>query len=502
MLKYIELIKELLKKDRYVLLFFILISFSVFSPSFLNLNFFWDDERFVFLNPALLQSPGFLNFWNPKSVFFKTWPLGYSIFWGLVKYSPLQSLVFYKIINIVIHGLNSFLVFKFLKKLHFKYTLVPSLFFLVHPLHVETVSWIFQLLTLVAFSFFTLALHFFTEHLETKKMHYYLFSVLFFSFSIWTKSIAILSPFIFLFLIWFYRKSLSLYLIVAPFFIISVLTGVINIKGVESFSPATQHQSQFKKMLFNTIDSSINSISPEDKNVIANDNANMYFQSIYGNYTKPSSRNFSSSDIFKNGVWHYFSKTIAPINLSFIYPQLEINSLKVVVPLIFIIAIPIFLGIRTSNRSLFFIPVFSFFLLLPYLGLTYITFFYWSPVSDRYTYFSMIVLAFCIAFLLKFFEKKSYPSVILLLFSLSSLSFFHGQKFNQPEKMYEEILQYKSHPVIYSVLFERYLLKLDTENAGRVIYDGIKKFPNNPNLQADVMRFEALKKSLKSTELP
>ena len=73
------------QKELLIFLGFITISFLVFFPSFLNQNFFWDDERFVFLNPSVLQAPNWYSFWIVKSDFHKSWPLGYSIFWILVK---------------------------------------------------------------------------------------------------------------------------------------------------------------------------------------------------------------------------------------------------------------------------------------------------------------------------------------------------------------------------------------------------------------------------------
>lgn len=498
MQKNIAELNELLKKDHFLLLFFIILSFLVFSPSFINLNYFWDDERFVFLNPSLIQSPSFLNFWNPNSIFFKTWPLGYSVFWWLLNYSPFTSIAFYKTLNILIHALNSYLVVKVLRKIELKYALVPSLFFLVHPMQVESVSWIFQLLTLLSFSFFISSLLLFIEHCKKNNLVLYIFSTILFGFSLWTKSVAILAPFIFFVFCWYYKKSLKFYFLVIPFFVISFLSGVVNIKGVESFAQTNQSTS-WKAALFNTINSNIKSISPEDRNEIINDNATMYFQSIYGNIEKNKIFLFDGFSIFQQGVLHYASKLIFPVNLNFIYPQKNTNPFLVFSILIIIIGVPIFLGIKLHRLWFIVSPIFII-LLAPYLGITYITFFYWSPVSDRYTYFAMIGVVLVISLILNSSRIKyhRYITVVLIIFSFCSV--LYGSKFNRPEKLYEEIIEYKPHPVIYSVLFERYFLNLDRINAERVLSEGLKKFPKNPNLQIDLMRLESLKKSLKTIE--
>lgn len=493
-------IEELFQKEHFVFFFFIFLSFLVFSPTFLNLNFFWDDERFIFLNPSLLQSPGILNFWNPKSVFFKSWPLGYSVFWSLIKFSPFQQIAFYKLINILVHGLNGYLVFKFLKKIDFKYSLIPALFFLIHPLHVESVSWIFQLLTLLSFSFFISSIIFYLNYFKHKKIIYYVTSVLLFSLSIWTKSIAILSPFLYLYFIWHHRNKFRMYLLVIPFFIISLVSGVINLKGVEIFAQKNQINDQWQTSFFNLIDNSINVLTPEDKNTISNNAANMYFQSIYGNFKKEQIQNFNQIIFFKQGLWHYFTKSLFPINLNFIYPRVTIHLFQIAIPLFFLFLVPIYLIFKNGDRRWIFIPIASCTFLAPYLGLTYITFFYWSPVSDRYTYYFLLVPIFVISFIFNSMNRKLHYFIILTLLSFTVLSFTYGTKFNQPEKLYEEIILYKPHPVIYSVLFERYLLDLDLENAKRILGEGMKKFPENSNIQIDRLRYDALEKSLMKTE--
>jgi len=193
-------ISKFLKKienERWLLLTFFIIATAVFFTSFLNLDFFWDDERFVFLNPSVLQAKSFLYFWNYKSEFFKSWPIGYSIFWILIKYAPTQSLFFYKFLNIFFHALNAFLVHRLVKTFHFPYPFFLALIFLIHPLQVESVSWIFQLLTILSFTFFILSLLLFIKFIQNKNWFMLTSSFIFFLFSLWTKSNSIFLPLFF-----------------------------------------------------------------------------------------------------------------------------------------------------------------------------------------------------------------------------------------------------------------------------------------------------------------
>ncbi|MDO9182495.1 MAG: hypothetical protein Q7U04_08800, partial [Bacteriovorax sp.] len=233
MLKLAFLNLKSYQKEILIFLSFIIISLIVFSPSFLNLNYFWDDERFVFLNPGLIQAPDWFSFWNFKSEFYKSWPLGYSFFWLLIKNFPTQSIIFYKIINIIIHSLNGYLVYRFLKKLNFNLAFIISLIFLVHPMQVEAVSWVFQLLTLTAFSFFMGSLLSLLDFTESGKKTSLFLSFVFLLFSLWTKSIALLAPILFIFIFWYRNLKLSKYILLIPFFILSVYVGLSNQRGVD-----------------------------------------------------------------------------------------------------------------------------------------------------------------------------------------------------------------------------------------------------------------------------
>ncbi|MDO9181860.1 MAG: hypothetical protein Q7U04_05605, partial [Bacteriovorax sp.] len=123
----------------------------------------------------------------------------------------------------------------------------------------------------------------------------------------------------------------------------------------------------------------------------------------------------------------------------------------------------------------------------------YITFFYWSNVSDRYVYFFMLAFIITIALISRYFTfKKSLRGILSLLIILSVLSFNYGLKFNNPLKLYEEIVEYKPHPVLYSLLFEQYLMKLDLENCKKILNEAVRRFPNDPQLLQDQIRIKSL----------
>ena len=134
------------------------------------------------------------------------------------------------------------------------------------------------------------------------------------------------------------------------------------------------------------------------------------------------------------------------------------------------------------------------FLHITQLYFQYIAFFYWSNVSDHYAYFFIIVLVFALGFLGKKYKRLAFEialSAYCLLLSLQSLNY--GLKFNNPLVLYKEIIKYKPHPALYSLLFEQYYLKLDEKNAEQTLTEGHAKFPKDPQYEMDRLRLESLK---------
>lgn len=133
--------------------------------------------------------------------------------------------VFYKLLNILVHFGNFLLVKKFLSNLKIRFAFFISLIFLIHPLHVESISWIFQLNSMLAFTFFILCL----ISIEKKA----LLSLLFFTLSVFTKSYAAFTPFFIIIFLFSQNKSIKLSIRKSlPYFIVGLLAGLGTIRGV------------------------------------------------------------------------------------------------------------------------------------------------------------------------------------------------------------------------------------------------------------------------------
>ena len=492
------------QKELLIFLGFITISFLVFFPSFLNQNFFWDDERFVFLNPSVLQAPNWYSFWIVKSDFHKSWPLGYSIFWILVKIFPAAGFSFYKSINIFFHGLNGFLIFKLMNKFNFKWPLLLSFIFLLHPLNVENVSWIFQLLTLISFTSFLISFICVLNYTYTNKIFYIILSLIFFLFSLWIKSIAIFYPILLVIIFWIYKVNWNKYLLILPFFFLSFYIGLNNLAGNERFvqKPKPDTASKISQHVLTQINDSIQHILPSALNQpkVKNTDDKEYFDYIFRKEKNPDKYEFNSASVFAQAPWHYFSQLIAPIHLQFIYPVRNFNYFLNIFSYFCLFFFPLLLYLKLKQREYLLLTGFSLVFLVPYIGITNITFFYWSNVSDRYTYGFVLVLVFGIGFLINQFNSKLLIQRIILIYLslLLGQTIYYGVKFNTPERLYEEIILYKPHPVFYSSLLEVYLAKLDLKNSERVYHEQVRLFPQDPSIEMNGLRLKSLEEFFKA----
>lgn len=471
-------------------------AFLIYHPTYLNHNYFWDDERFVFMNPEVLNAESLFAFWDRESVYFRSWPVGYSLFWGLLKFSPWQSLAFYKTLNIIVHALNTFLLYRLFKKLNLIQPLFISLFFLVHPLQIEAVSWVFQLLLLVSFLFFILSLTLLIDYVRSANYKYIVLSFFMFLFSLWTKSSAILAPVFFVYVFWYFNQNYKKYLLLIPFFLISLVIGLDNVDGTRSFD---SKNGVYEKA--SLIEKKIIVKEKHDEKYIK-DKEN--YDSVYArkpdvliSEPKSNSYMFHGKEVFLQGSWHYLSKTIFPWNLQYIYPSGSGSIVLSILAVFILIILPVVLYRKTLEKGWIVVPfVFLSFVIL-YLGIQEITFFFWSNVSDRYSYYFLAAVPLLVGYVLKkFCNSISCERVLLVvLFFFVCLNFKHGIKFNRPLALYSEIIIYKENPVMYKLLFDEHVRNLDPKNAEAVLFEGLKKFPNDQFLKDGKFQLENFKKN-------
>lgn len=208
---------------------FIVYFHSIFNDFVLN----WDDGGYIVLNPVVQA----LN-WENIRIIFTTFDKG--------NYHPLTTLFYaveyffvgdrpmlYHINNLIIHLVNVYLVFVLVWRLrqNILTAFIVSLFFGIHPMHVESVAWISERKDVMYTMFFLLSMLSFLSYQQKggKRLRSYMLALLLFFLALMSKSAAVVLPVVLLLVDFYIKRRLSYKLIVEklPFFAFSLLFGIL-----------------------------------------------------------------------------------------------------------------------------------------------------------------------------------------------------------------------------------------------------------------------------------
>lgn len=372
-----------------------IITFIVFSPS-MKCDFAgkWDDGEYVTENPMVMSAhipvkeifhtPVSLNY-HPLTIL----SLAYN--YQSYKLNPAG----YHLWNVMLHVFNTILVFFFVYLLTKRNQLmasIVSLFFGIHPMHVESVTWISERKDVLYVFFFAGGLISYLKYVESKKTVWYIITLLLFVLSCLSKAMAVVFPII-LMLIDYYLNADKNPLPIwkrrnirdkIPLFIVSLIFGIeaYSIQQSGNIMQAMQVFSFAERIMF----------------------------AAYG-------------------ALMYIVKLIAPVNLSAFYaypiynPTHSLPAIIYAAPfLFFIIAVLVYLFFRKEKAvvfgSLFYLV--SVLLVLQFVSVGN------AIMADRYSYLSYIGLLFIIAFIINSSMQKGskLSSIKYPILGLVVVSFF------------------------------------------------------------------------------
>ena len=200
-----------------------LLAIFVYFPAFFS-GFVWDDWIFV-TEPLIRRLDGIASIWlSPSEIRYENhyWPVVYTSFWIEHKLWGLHP-VGYHAVNVVLHALNSVLVWRLLLRLAVPGAWLAAAVFAVHPVHVESVVWIIERKDLLSALFYLGAAHAWLRFTETQSPGRYMLSLALFAAALLSKSIAVTLPAALLLLHWWregrvtWRDAVRL----APFFLLA-----------------------------------------------------------------------------------------------------------------------------------------------------------------------------------------------------------------------------------------------------------------------------------------
>lgn len=200
------------QSTRKIFIYLILISLCTlicYSPTFNNEMTNLDDEEYLIKNPLIKD----FNLHTISKMFYAG--TSTELFW-MGNYHPLTMLSLninyhmlssgdfdeegvvknpfvFQLTNILLHILNTALVFFLIRLLfkNFSIALITSLFFGIHPLHVESVTWILERKDVLYSAFFLSSLIFYANYIEKKNSKNFILSFSFFLLSALSKGQAV-----------------------------------------------------------------------------------------------------------------------------------------------------------------------------------------------------------------------------------------------------------------------------------------------------------------------
>ena len=329
-----------------------LLTILIYRPAWHG-GFIWDDDRYVTHNHLLTAPDGLRRIWFSLDAPSQYFPLAYTVlriersFWDL-------NSAGYHWVNIFLHLGNALLVWCILARLKVPGAWLAGAIFALHPVQVESVAWISELKNLLMGSFFLLTLLAWIAYVDPTRRHrslFYLGALVFYLLALFAKSTACTLPAALLLILWLKKKPIGrrALLEIIPFVVLALGIGMVAVWW-EKYHQGT-------RMLV--------SLGPIDRLLIAS-----------------------------RAAWFYLSKIFWPSDLTFIYPQWQIDATNPVAYLWLIaavvFAVMVYYGRRFFGRSVEVAALFFVTTLGPLLGFIMLYTFRFTFVADHYQYLASI----------------------------------------------------------------------------------------------------------------
>lgn len=224
------------RETNYNLLAWIIIAITgmVYSGCLNNAILNFDDLEYYNMYPEVIN----LSLASVKKIFTSYY---------LIMYQPLPVLTFainyattgmdpvpIHLMNVVMHLINIWLVFKFISELTEKknIALIVAFLFALHPMNVEAVSWMSARSSSMYVLFYLLALRSYVRYHKTNfQTKHLIIAALYFIVSLFSKAQAVTLPVLLFAIDYYYNRKLNAKLVLEkiPFFALSVIFGLITV---------------------------------------------------------------------------------------------------------------------------------------------------------------------------------------------------------------------------------------------------------------------------------
>jgi tetratricopeptide (TPR) repeat protein len=230
----------------------LLLTFAVYLPSLDNDFTNWDDNFYVTDNPLLARPNVHAVLTTPISGNYH--PL---TIWSLALNHRISGLhpASYHWLSLLLHLANTGLVFLFvwrLSKGRLWTTVATSLFFGIHPMHVESVAWIAERKDVLFAFFYLIGLTAYLGYVDRRRPVWLGVALAASILSVASKPAAVVFPLTLLAIDWYRRRQFtsSVLLEKAPFFAVAIAGGLLTLKAQQMAGAVAYNWGPLQKLLF------------------------------------------------------------------------------------------------------------------------------------------------------------------------------------------------------------------------------------------------------------
>lgn len=380
--------------------------FKTLSNEFIN----WDDPHYVYENSMVwgfgngnlkrMWSEFVVANYHPLSV------MSLALNYTMGELKPF----YYHLTNVLLHLINTLLVFVFVYRLTERkndIALLSALLFAIHPLHVESVAWVAERKDVLYTVFFLPALILYLKYKEKPSVTLYVCMTIAYLLSLLSKPAAVIFPLLLLCIDYFQGRKMEAKLIVEkiPFFALSLLFGIITI--------------------FAQKDSAIGEFEQYP----------IYWRLMFPTY----------------GFVMYIIKLFFPLNQSLLYPYPQVSiGLSAMYPLSLLLTGGI---VALTVWSLKYTRIVAFSILFYFFNLVLVLQFLSvgeAIISERYTYMAYVGLFILIGYGYRYLigNNPSLKPVLIALFGVACLAYSY--------KTYDRVGQWKDSGTIWTDMIQQY----------------------------------------------
>ncbi len=207
----------------------------------INAGFIWDDDDYVINNDTLRDVPGLVRIWTDPSATPQYYPFVHSTFWLEYQTWGLAA-PGYHVVNILIHTINSLLLWRLCRRLEIPAAWLIGLTFAIHPVHVESVAWITERKNVLSGLFYLSSAHAYLRHAgllkrddrvtdQESRLRWYVLSLVLFAAALLSKTVTSTLPAALLVVIWWKLGTIPRQRIIdlSPMFAIGIGFGMLTV---------------------------------------------------------------------------------------------------------------------------------------------------------------------------------------------------------------------------------------------------------------------------------